>query len=228
MNSFPRTILLFLGIMVFSFSIIIAEEDNEKADTSYAFGMIVAGDLKDTGLVFDYDAFIRGFTDTMENNKTLYSMEEAMDKIDVAFKAAQAEIGRKNQEEGAVFLAENGKKPGIFVTPSGLQLEVVSEGQGEMPGPADSVLVHYEGSTIGGLVFDSTYERGEPIWIPLDRVIPGWSEGLRMLKEGSKATLYIPSELAYGENGAGTAIGPNSVLIFKVELLEVSHEEEGE
>jgi FKBP-type peptidyl-prolyl cis-trans isomerase len=86
------------------------------------------------------------------------------------------------------------------------------------------VLVHYEGSTISGVIFDSTYERGEPVWVPLDRVIPGWSEGLRLMKAGSKATLYIPSELAYGENGAG-AIGPNSVLVFNVELLEVSHED---
>ena len=217
-------VLFFLSAVVFSGAAGIAEEaekGNAKADMSYAFGMIIADDLKETGLEFNYDAFIRGFRDTMENRKTLYSMDEAGDKINAAFMAVQEEIGQRNKEEGEVFLAENALKPGIVITPSGLQLEVISEGSGEMPGPADRVLVHYQGATIDGSVFDSTYERDEPMWIPLDRVIPGWSEGLRMINEGSKAILYIPPSLAYGENGAGNAIGPNAVLIFNVELLEI-------
>jgi FKBP-type peptidyl-prolyl cis-trans isomerase FklB len=148
-------------------------------------------------------------------------MDEAIEKIEAAFAAAQAEIGERNRDVGEAFLAENGKRPEVIVTPSGLQYELVSEGAGEMPGPADVVLVHYRGATIRGEVFDSTWENGQPIEIPLNRVIPGWAEGLRMMREGGKAKLYIPPNLAYGERGAGGLIGPNSVLVFDVELLSI-------
>jgi FKBP-type peptidyl-prolyl cis-trans isomerase len=222
MKSIFTLLLIFIGTAVFAGGI--AEEaakGNEKANTSYAFGMLIGGDLMDTGLAINYDAFIRGLRDVMENQKTQFSMDEAMDIINIAFMSAQAEISGRNLREGEVFLAENAKRPEVTVTPSGLQLEIISDTDGVKPGPGDVVLVHYRGATINGTVFDSTYEYGEPAWIPLDRVIPGWSEGIRMMKEGSTAKLYIPPHLAYGEYGAGAAIGPNAVLIFDVELIEI-------
>jgi FKBP-type peptidyl-prolyl cis-trans isomerase len=188
--------------------------------------MIIAEDLKDTGLEFNYDALVRGFRDIMENKEPLYSLEDAYEKIDAAFEAAQAEKSERNRIEGEAFLAVNAGRPGVAVTPSGLQIESLTEGSGENPGPADTVLVHYQGAMVDGPVFDSTYEYGEPVWIPLDRVIPGWSEGIRMMKEGGAAKLYIPPNLAYGKNGAGSAIGPNAVLVFDVELITIMREED--
>jgi FKBP-type peptidyl-prolyl cis-trans isomerase FkpA len=216
--------LVFFGAVVFAAATGIAEEagrGNARADMSYAFGMVLADDLMDTGLEFNYDAFIRGFRDVMEKRSTLFSMEEAIGKINTAFAAAQTEITERNMAEAAAFLAANGARPGVSVTPSGLQFELISEGSGSMPGIADTVLVHYRGSDINGNVFDSTYEQGEPMEIPLDRVIPGWSEGLRMMREGSRARLYIPPDLAYGERGASGLIAPYAVVIFDVELLEI-------
>jgi FKBP-type peptidyl-prolyl cis-trans isomerase len=198
-------------------------EQNEKANLSYAFGMIFAQDLKDmeTGLEFNYDSFTRGFRQVMENEKTRYTMDEAMDIIQATFDSIQSELGDKNLREGQAYLAENGKRPGVISTPSGLQYEVIAEGTGEQPSISDTVRVHYQGCTIDGSIFDTTYEDDFPVEIPLDRVIPGWSEGLRMMREGGKAMLYIPPNLAYGEWGAGPQIGPNSVIVFEVELLAI-------
>jgi len=217
-------ILLFLGVSILASAEGIAEKarkGNEMSDISYAFGMLVAEDLRDTGLEFNYNSFSLGFREAMEGEETRFTLNEAIDRIETAFSAFQAEKSRQNLEEGKAFLAENEKRPEVTVTPSGLQVEIISEGDGEMPGPADTVLVHYRGTIIDGTVFDSSYDFGEPLEIPLYRVIPGWSEGLRMMKEGSKARLYIPPNLAYGENGAGGLIGPNATLIFDVELLSI-------
>ena len=224
-------IFFLFGPLAFCAAAGITEEvkrGNEKAELSYSFGMVIASDLVETGIEFNYDAFVRGFRETMEGDKTLFTLDEAYNRVDAAFVEIQAQRneqmrleGEKNLAEGKTFLEENGQRPGIDVTPSGLQYEVVSEGTGEMPGPADVVLVHYIGSTIDGTVFDSSYERGEPLQVPLDRVIPGWSEGLRMMREGGKARLYIPPNLAYGENGAGGMIAPNAVLIFDVEFISI-------
>ena len=198
-----------------------AKQSNEKADMSYAFGMAVAADLSETGLEFNYGAFVQGFRDVMDKEKTRYTMDEAMKKIDAAYSAAQRALGDRNKAEGDSFLAENSKRPGVDVTPSGLQFELVLEGSGEKPGPGDTVLVHYRGATINGTIFDTTYDNETPMEIPLDRVIPGWSEGLRMMREGGKAKLCIPPDLAYGERGAPPAIAPNAVLVFDVELLSI-------
>jgi len=203
-------------------------QETGKERLSYAFGMVIAEDLLGIGFEFDYNQFTRGFSDVMENKETGITMEEAMAYIDAAFmqiNAMQMEQrrieGEKNRAEGESFLARNAEKPGVIVTPSGLQYEVLSEGTGEKPGPDDTVLVHYRGETLGGAVFDSSYERGEPLIVPLDRVIAGWSEGLRLTNEGSKVRLYIPSDLAYGENGVGQDIGPNELIIFDVELITI-------
>lgn len=124
-------------------------------------------------------------------------------------------------EKGEKFLAENKTKEGVQTTPSGLQYKITKEGTGKSPQATDKVLVHYEGKLLDGTVFDSSIKRNEPISFPLNRVIPGWTEGLQLMKEGGKATLYIPSKLAYGSRGAGGAIGPDETLIFEVELLKV-------
>ena len=214
---------ILLAPLVFSFA-----QENAKGRVSYAFGMIIAEDLSDIGLELDYDQFTHGFRDVMEHNRTSITMDEAMDIIDATFmqiNARQMEQrrleGEQNRIEGEAFLAKNAKMPGVMVTPSGLQYEILSEGNGEKPGPGDTVLVHYRGETLGGVVFDSSYERGEPLNVPLDMVIAGWSEGLRLTREGSRVRLYIPSDLAYGENGVGRDIGPNELIIFDVELIAI-------
>jgi len=217
-------VLVFFGTAAFAAAAGIAEEaerGNNRADTSYAFGMAIADDLMSMGLEFNYDALIRGLRDVIENRETLFSMEEAFAKVDNAFAAAQAEITERTIGEAEAFLAANGARPGVIVTPSGLQFELISEGSGEMPNIADTVLVHYQGADIYGNIFDSTYDYGEPVEIPLDRVIPGWSEGLRMMREGSKARLFIPPDLAYGERGAGGVIAPYAVVVFEVELISI-------
>ncbi len=137
------------------------------------------------------------------------------------FSMANAKSPEENKATGIAFLAENGKKPGITTTASGLQYEVIKEGTGASPSASDKVEVHYKGTTIDGKEFDSSYKRGETITFPLNRVIAGWTEGLQLMKEGATYRLFIPSELAYGARGAGGAIGPNETLIFEVELVKV-------
>jgi len=127
----------------------------------------------------------------------------------------------KNKEEGAKFLEENGKRAGVKTTASGLQYEVITEGKGDHPKASDNVTVHYKGTLINGETFDSSYDRGQPVTFPLGNVIPGWTEGVQLMTPGSKYKLYIPSDLAYGERGAGVKIGPNQTLIFEVELISV-------
>lgn len=126
-----------------------------------------------------------------------------------------------NKATGEAFLAENGKIAGVITTASGLQYQIITEGTGASPSPTNNVTVHYEGTTIDGNIFDSSYKRGEPATFPLNRVIAGWTEGLQLMKEGGKSRLFIPSNLAYGERHAGPGIGPNSTLIFDVELIKV-------
>lgn len=137
------------------------------------------------------------------------------------FSLASAKSADENKAEGEAFLAENAKKSGIQVTESGLQYEILNQGEGAKPSASDNVTVHYEGTTIDGKVFDSSYSRGEPATFPLNRVIAGWTEGVQLMQEGSKFRFYIPSDLAYGKRGAGRDIGPNATLIFDVELIKI-------
>jgi len=223
-----KSLVFFLLFVPLVFSYAQETDDDIKEKASYAFGMLIAGDLSETGFEFDYDQFTLGFSDVMEARGTSLTMQEAMEAISAAFmqvstrQMEQRRIeGERNRAEGDAFLARNAERPGVEVTPSGLQYEILAEGTGERPGPGDTVLVHYRGETLGGVVFDSSYERGEPLRVPLDMVIAGWSEGLRMLREGSKAKLFIPSDLAYGEDGVGRDIGPNELIIFEVELISI-------
>jgi FKBP-type peptidyl-prolyl cis-trans isomerase len=138
------------------------------------------------------------------------------------FSMANATTPAENKAAGAAFLAENAKKANIVTTASGLQYEVLTPGTGTVsPKATDNVTVHYKGTTLDGAEFDSSYSRGAPASFPLNRVIAGWTEGVQLMKEGAKYRFYIPSELAYGEQGAGRAIGPNAALIFDVELIKI-------
>jgi FKBP-type peptidyl-prolyl cis-trans isomerase FkpA len=138
------------------------------------------------------------------------------------FSMANATSPEENKAAGAAFLAENAKKPNIVTTASGLQYEVLKPGSGKVsPSATSNVTVHYKGTTLDGKEFDSSYSRGEPATFPLNRVIPGWTEGVQLMTEGAKYRFYIPPKLAYGEQGAGRAIGPNATLIFDVELIRI-------
>jgi FKBP-type peptidyl-prolyl cis-trans isomerase FkpA len=190
-------------------------------DTSYAFGMVLGRDLRQTGLTFDYDELLKGFKDAVEGEPR-FAVDEAISRIQLAYTEAMERQAELNKQKEAEFLAENGSKQGIATTASGLQYEVIAQGAGPRPGETDTVEVNYEGTFLDGTVFDSSYERGESTQFPLNRVIPGWSEGIQLMSIGSTYRLFIPAELAYGEQGAGNgAIPPNSTLIFKVELLSI-------
>jgi FKBP-type peptidyl-prolyl cis-trans isomerase FkpA len=196
-------------------------------DVSYAFGLSMGINLKETGFVynFDYAELARGFSDAFEGKDTRLTQEEAYMAVQIAFTEFQEKLAADNKVKETVFMTDNGKRDGVVTTASGLQYEVVTEGTGPKPRSSDTVRVNYEGTLIDGTVFDSSYARGEPVEFPLAGVIPGWTEGLQLMPVGSTYKLYIPSALAYGTQSPGGPIGPNSVLIFKVELLAIVAEE---
>lgn len=175
------------------------------------------------GEPIDIEALIAGFEQGLRNDTSAYKMDpmEAQQFIQTYVMAAQTRDAEKGKEEGVAFLEENKAKPGVITTESGLQYKVITEGDGARPTTDDRVKVHYTGSLLDGTVFDSSVERGEPATFGVTQVIKGWTEGLQIMPVGSKYIFWIPSELAYGERGAGQDIKPNSVLQFEVELLEI-------
>ena len=190
-------------------------------DSSYAFGVLLGRDIQEFGILLDYTAFFDGFKSSAENKSTRLTMAESLELAQVALANAVSRQAEENSAAGKKFLADNGKRAGVKTTASGLQYEVIREGSGAKPA-ADSVVVcNYEGTLIDGTVFDSTKDSGRSATIDIAHVIPGFSEGLRLMSVGSKYKLYIPSELAYGEGSRETGLPPNSLLIFEVELLEV-------
>jgi FKBP-type peptidyl-prolyl cis-trans isomerase FklB len=189
---------------------------------SYALGLSLGNNLLGSGVnALDYTQLAQGIQDVMEQKKPKMSYEEAQTVINDFFQSLQAAGGDKAQSEGKAFLEENSKREGIITLPSGLQYEILTEGAGATPKATDTVKVHYHGTLIDGKVFDSSVNRGEPATFGVTQVISGWVEALQLMPVGSKWKLYIPSELAYGAQGAGQAIAPHSALIFEVELLDV-------
>jgi FKBP-type peptidyl-prolyl cis-trans isomerase FkpA len=193
-------------------------------DVSYAFGVVLGSDLKQLGLRFDYGALARGIEEAVEGKESRLTMEEAVAVVQNAYITAMTRLSDENKTKNEQFMTENAQKTGIITTASGLQYEVITPGNGRKPGETDVVSVNYQGSLIDGTVFDSSYDRGQPVEFPLDQVIPGWSEGIQLMSVGSTYRLYIPSNLAYGEQGAQNVIPPNSALIFEVELLAIEDE----
>jgi FKBP-type peptidyl-prolyl cis-trans isomerase FklB len=189
---------------------------------SYAIGMSMASNLMQSGLKkIDVDSFVKAFTSVVNNAPTEMDEKEANQFLQEYFTKQQEEMLNQNLEIGRAFLEENKKKANVIELPSGLQYEILTEGTGEKPKATDSVKCHYHGTLIDGTVFDSSVERGQPATFGVNQVIKGWVEALQLMPAGSKWRLYIPSELAYGKQGAGGSIQPNSALIFDVELLEI-------
>jgi FKBP-type peptidyl-prolyl cis-trans isomerase FklB len=209
-----------------------AKEDavlkDEKDRLSYAIGMDIGNGLKRQNIDLNPEIVAQGIWDSLSGEKTLMTEQEYRDTMN-AFKqemskkqqAQMQEFSEKNKKDGENFLAENKTKEGIITLPSGLQYKVIQAGTGKSPKSSDTVTVNYKGTLIDGTEFDSSYRRGQPASFPVKGVIPGWTEALQLMKEGAKWELYIPSNLAYGERGAGRNIGPNSTLIFEVELISV-------
>jgi len=189
---------------------------------SYALGLSLGNNLLGSGVsALDYAKLAQGIQDVMEQKKPEMSYEEAQAVINDFFQALQAKVGGQAQSEGIAFLEENSKRDGIVTLESGLQYEIITAGAGETPKASDKVKVHYHGTLIDGKVFDSSVNRGEPATFGVTQVISGWVEALQLMPVGSKWKLYIPSELAYGAQGAGQAIAPHAALIFEVELLDI-------
>lgn len=196
---------------------------------SYALGMSIAHNMTQSGVkdlvVEDFAAAVKA---CISGEKPALEYEEAGEILNKYFTemeseraAAEAEIAEAMKKDGEEFLAANAKQEGVKVLPSGLQYKVIKEGNGKVAGAADTVRCHYEGKFTNGQIFDSSYKRGEPAEFGVNQVIAGWTEALQLMPEGSEWELYIPYDLAYGENGAGGAIPPYAALIFKVEVLAV-------
>ena len=196
---------------------------------SYALGMSMGHNFKGTGIkTLNSADFAAGVASVYDGVKPEMTFDEAKRivneycaKLEAEMQAEAAKQGEVNRKNGEAFLTENAKREGIKVTESGLQYEVLESGKGDSPKASDNVEVHYTGKLIDGTVFDSSVERGVPASFGVTQVIPGWVEALQLMHEGDKWRLYIPSDLAYGPNGAGSVIGPNMTLIFDVELLRV-------
>jgi len=209
--------------------------DTPEKRLSYGIALRMSQRMVSDGMMMDVDAYALGMRDAFEGAEARLTDEEInaemmafQAKVEAERETAQAQVAEGNAEAGAAFLAENAQRDGIVVTESGLQYEVVTAGEGASPGPDDQVEVHYRGTLIDGTVFDSSYDRGQTVTFGVTQVIPGWTEALQLMKEGDKYNLYIPSELAYGAGGAGQVIGPNSTLIFEVELIKVLSDEAAE
>jgi len=189
---------------------------------SYAVGVTVADFVAMQFDTVDTRALVQGLRDQMGEGETLVSPDSTRAVITRFQEARQQIVSEANVTAGEAFLAENAERPEVQVTESGLQYMVLEEGDGPRPEATDRVTVHYRGTLLDGTEFDSSYARGEPASFPLNGVIAGWTEGLQLMPVGSKYKFFIPSELAYGERGAGGRIGPNATLIFEVELLEIA------
>jgi FKBP-type peptidyl-prolyl cis-trans isomerase FklB len=196
--------------------------NNELDSASYAFGLIMATNLKSNGLTgLNYDVMIKGLKDAFNNQTALLTPEQSENAISTLFQEASKVKHAASIAEGKAFFERNKKVPGVITTASGLQYQVLKAGSGERPGPTAQVKVHYKGTLLNGKQFDSSYDRGEPTPLSVNNVIPGWTEGLQLMQKGAKFKFFIPYHLAYGERAAGPEIPAYSDLIFEIELLEI-------
>ena len=221
-------LIVILGIL-FLVSQVNAQENlvlkNQKDKISYIIGMDIGTNLKKQSIDIDSNILAKGVKDALAGTKPLLTEQEIQETM-VAFQkemmAKQAEVAKKNKAEGEVFLTENKKKEGVKTLLSGLQYKVIKAGTGKKPKSTDTVTAHYRGTLINGTEFDSSYKRGQPATFPVSGgMIPGWTEALQLMEEGAKWQLFIPPNLAYGEQGAGRDIGPNATLIFEIELVSI-------
>jgi len=221
-----------LAVMIVFSGIASAEEatflKTQKDKLSYIIGRDMGSNLKNQSVDIDTDIFMKGFKDALSGNKSALSDDE-IQAVKTAYKEERMKkheeevkkVTEQNKKDGEAFLAENKKKEGVVTLPSGLQYKVIKEGDGQIPKDTDTVTVNYRGTLLDGTEFDSSYKRNEPATFPVNGVIPGWQEALKLMKAGSKWQLIVPAGLAYGEKGAGSVIGPAATLIFEVELLSV-------
>jgi FKBP-type peptidyl-prolyl cis-trans isomerase FkpA len=201
----------------------------EKEQVSYMVGMALAKQLDPMKEEIDVDTISKAIKTSLAGGKLLLTEEQAQkigenfgQKMQAKQIAKMMADAKTNLEAGQKFLAENAKKPGVRTTASGLQYQVITEGKGPKPKAGEVVRVHYKGALLDGKVFDSSYDRGQPVVFPIDQVVPGWQEGLQLMPVGSKYKLWIPANLGYGEKGTpGGPIGPNSTLVFDLELIDI-------
>ncbi|MEH6625532.1 MAG: FKBP-type peptidyl-prolyl cis-trans isomerase [Motiliproteus sp.] len=206
-----------------------AELDTLEKKASYLMGLDVGSRMQALGYTLDVEALRLGMEQSaiqtgraLSDDDLRAAVAEIQQRFQQRQQEAQLEQASANKKLGEDFLAANASKEGIATTTSGLQYEIITEGAGPKPKETDTVQVHYRGTLIDGTEFDSSYSHGGPATFPLNGVIPGWTEGLQLISQGTKAKLYIPSELAYGPSGMGPTIGPNSALVFEVELLAIN------
>lgn len=231
-----RYLAAIAGIICLSLPVSAADQaplKDKKERTSYSLGLDLGSRLKAQEVEIDPDIFEKGLRDAFSGAQPAMTEDEVKETLtelqkDLVAKQHQRhkELSEGNKKEGDAFLEANKKKEGVKALPSGLQYKVIAEGKGKSPKDTDMVTVHYQGMLIDGTEFDSSHKRGEPATFPVKGVIKGWTEALQLMKEGSKWQIFIPSELAYGERGAGNVIGPNAVLIFDVELISVKEKAE--
>jgi FKBP-type peptidyl-prolyl cis-trans isomerase len=205
-----------------------ADLSSDEQRFGYAVGFDFGHNLAQAKGNIDIKAFEKGVEEAYDGKTARMTDQQRMEikqavvrKLQEKAAADRAAAAEKNKADGEKFLAENGKKAGVKTTASGLQYEVLTEGHGDHPKATDKVTVNYKGTLLDGTVFDSSYDRGQPLSLPLNGVIPGWTEGVQLMTPGSKYKFYIPSGLAYGEHGGGSQIGPNSTLVFEIELISI-------
>jgi FKBP-type peptidyl-prolyl cis-trans isomerase FklB len=221
-----------LGLLFFA-SLVSAEENlilkDQKDRASYSYGVDTATKLKNLPVSVDLDLFIKGVKDGLSGKKLLLTEQEINEtltglqkEITAKSEAEKKALAQKNKKEGEAFLAENKKKEGVITLPSGLQYKVLKEGTGKTPTDTNWVRINFRGTLVDGTVFEDTYKSfGQPVAFAVNGVFPGWAEALKLMKEGAKWQLFIPSNIAFGERGTGTLIGPNATLIIEVELIAV-------
>ncbi len=218
------TIIIFTFFIVGMNLILKSQEMTEEQSLNYVLGAYIGEIMKEGEIPADHDLILKGFKEAYAGNNQFdqAKMQQFFDVLNRKMQEKQQKLTVVEKERGRIFLEENKKKEGVVETASGLQYKVVKMGDGAKPLATDQVKVHYHGTTLDGEVFDSSVQRNEPIVFPLDRVIPGWTEGVQLMPVGSKFIFYIPSNLAYGDNGSGQFIKPGSTLIFEVELFEIN------